>query len=623
MKNKDRATQLLIEEITKDFAQRREERKIYEATWQLNNNFLLGNQYCFVSMLNNVEEYDKKYFWQEREVFNHIAPIVDVRLSKLVSIRPKMSVIPASSEEADIKVAKLSKDILESTYQKFNLSKVIAEATKWSEICGTSFYKVIWKNQKGKTIAKDNLGNSIKEGDLEIMAIPPYEIFPEANCYNSLDECTSLIHAKAYSVDTIKAIWGVDVVPEDVEVFSLENKEGLGGMGYAASSSKFTSTIKSNHAVVIEKYEAPTLKYPNGRLITICQDKLLYMGELPFINGIDGKRTFPFIRQVAIDKPGCFWGGSIIERIIPIQRAYNAIKNRKHEYLNRLSMGVLSVEDGSVDTDLLEEEGLSPGKVLIYRQGANPPDILKSDSVPADFTKEEERLLQEFYEISGVSEIFAEFSKIKSNISGVSLQLLLEQAESRLAPTIDNIKYAVKEIAKHILRLYKQFATTPRLLKLSNKGQVEVIYFNNSDISSEDIVFETENELGESLAQRRASIFEMLDKGLLYNSEGKMSDYNKIKLLEMLGFGVWEDGVDIERLHIKRAENENISLSKNHNKVEVLEIDDHDYHIKTHIAYMLSNEFEEKQKLSPNLKDKLLAHIRVHKTYKKMNEQKE
>ncbi len=623
MKNKDRATQLLIEEITKDFAQRREERKIYEATWQLNNNFLLGNQYCFVSMLNNVEEYDKKYFWQEREVFNHIAPIVDVRLSKLVSIRPKMSVIPASSEEADIKVAKLSKDILESTYQKFNLSKVIAEATKWSEICGTSFYKVIWKNQKGKTIAKDNLGNSIKEGDLEIMAIPPYEIFPEANCYNSLEECTSLIHAKAYSVDTIKAIWGVDVVPEDVDVFSLENKEGLGGMGYAASSSKFTSTIKSNHAVVIEKYEAPTVKYPNGRLITICQDKLLYMGELPFINGIDEKRTFPFIRQVAIDKPGCFWGSSIIERIIPIQRAYNAIKNRKHEYLNRLSMGVLSVEDGSVDTDLLEEEGLSPGKVLIYRQGANPPDILKSDSVPADFIKEEERLLQEFYEISGVSEIFAEFSKIKSNISGVSLQLLLEQAESRLAPTIDNIKYAVKEIAKHILRLYKQFATTPRLLKLSNKGQVEVIYFNNSDISSEDIVFETENELGESLAQRRASIFEMLDKGLLYNSEGKMSDYNKIKLLEMLGFGVWEDGVDIERLHIKRAENENISLSKNHNKVEVLEIDDHDYHIKTHIAYMLSNEFEEKQKLSPNLKDKLLAHIRVHKTYKKMNEQKE
>jgi len=615
MKVKDKEIKLLVEEIQKDFENRQKERKSFEAQWQLNNNFLIGNQYCFISLLNNVEDYDKKYFWQEREVFNHIAPIIDARLAKLVAIRPKMSVIPASSEENDIKVAKLSKDILESTYQKHNLSKVIAEGTKWSEICGTVFYKVIWKNYKGKTIAKNALGGDVKEGDLEIVAVPPYEIFPEANCYSSLDECGSIMHAKAYSVESVKSIWGVDVKPEKVDVFSLDKRETLGGLGYNASQSKFSSTIKQDHAIVIEKYEAPTVKYPNGRLITVCQDKLLYMGELPFINGIDGKRTYPFIRQVSVDVPGCFWGSSIIERIIPVQRAYNAIKNRKHEYLNRLSMGVLTVEDGSVDTDSLEEDGLCPGKVLVYRQGSNPPDILKSDSVPADFTKEEQRLLEEFNEISGVSDIFTDVSKITSNVSGVTLQLMLEQAESKLTSTIDNIKYAVKEIAKHILRLYKQFATTPRLLKLSNKGEVEVLYFNASDIGSEDIVFETENELGESLAQRRANIFEMLDKGLLYNSEGKISDYNKLKLLEMLGFGVWEDGVDIERLHIKHAESENMQFATNYNKVEVMEIDDHELHIKTHIAYMLSNEYEEKLKKYPNLKDKILAHIRVHKTF--------
>lgn len=615
MKVKDKEIKLLVEEIQKDFENRQKERKSFEAQWQLNNNFLIGNQYCFISLLNNVEDYDKKYFWQEREVFNHIAPIIDARLAKLVAIRPKMSVIPASSEENDIKVAKLSKDILESTYQKHNLSKVIAEGTKWSEICGTVFYKVIWKNNKGKTIAKNALGGDIKEGDLEIVAVPPYEIFPEANCYSSIDECGSIMHAKAYSVESVKSIWGVDVKPEKVDVFSLDKRETLGGLGYSASQSKFSSTIKQDHAIVIEKYEAPTVKYPNGRLITVCQDKLLYMGELPFINGIDDKRTYPFIRQVSVDVPGCFWGSSIIERIIPVQRAYNAIKNRKHEYLNRLSMGVLTVEDGSVDTDSLEEDGLCPGKVLVYRQGSNPPDILKSDSVPADFTKEEQRLLEEFNEISGVSDIFTDVSKITSNVSGVTLQLMLEQAESKLTSTIDNIKYAVKEIAKHILRLYKQFATTPRLLKLSNKGEVEVLYFNSSDIGSEDIVFETENELGESLAQRRANIFEMLDKGLLYNSEGKISDYNKLKLLEMLGFGVWEDGVDIERLHIKHAESENMQFATNYNKVEVMEIDDHELHIKTHTAYMLSNEYEEKLKKYPNLKDKILAHIRVHKTF--------
>lgn len=66
----------------------------------------------------------------------------------------------------------------------------------------------------------------------------------------------------------------------------------------------------------------------------------------------------------------------MVERTIPIQRAYNAVKNRKHEFLNRIAVGVLAVEDGSVDVDNLETEGLSPGKILVYRQGSNPPRLM-------------------------------------------------------------------------------------------------------------------------------------------------------------------------------------------------------------------------------------------------------
>ena len=33
------------------------------------------------------------------------------------------------------------------------------------------------------------------------------------------------------------------------------------------------------------------------------------------------------------------------------------------------------VEDGSIDTDMIEEEGISPGQIIVYRQGANVPRI--------------------------------------------------------------------------------------------------------------------------------------------------------------------------------------------------------------------------------------------------------
>lgn len=66
----------------------------------------------------------------------------------------------------------------------------------------------------------------------------------------------------------------------------------------------------------------------------------------------------------------------LVDLLVPYQRAYNAIKNRELEYINRVSMGVLCVENGSVNTDDLEEDGIAPSKIIVYRQGAEKPAYL-------------------------------------------------------------------------------------------------------------------------------------------------------------------------------------------------------------------------------------------------------
>lgn len=609
----------LVEEIQADFRERRAERKPFEAQWQLNNNFVMGNQYCSIVAGHEVEDYSKQYFWQEREVFNHIAPLIEARLSKLARIKPSLTVMPASAEESDMKVAKLSRDIINATGERINIYGKILDATKWSEICGTSFYKVIWNAGAGKSIATDEAKMPIHEGDVEIAVIPPYEIFPESSCSGSIEECSSIIHAKAYNIQAIKNIWGVDIEGSPIDVFALDKVQVLGGLGYRASASGVVNSVKNNHAIVLEKYESPSVKYPNGRLIIVCEDKLLYMGELPYINATEHKRGYPFIRQVSIGQAGCFWGSSVIERTIPVQRAYNAVKNRKHEFLNRLSMGVLMVEDGSVDIENLEEEGLSPGKVLVYRQGSTPPSIMSDKSMPVDFSAEEERLIDEFTEISGVSYYTRNTNSMFSgNISGVTLQLLLEQDDARLNATVDSIKDAIKDIAKQILRLYKQYANTPRLLRLNNdRGEVEVFYWNRSDINSEDVMIDNSSVEYQTLAQRQNRILELLNAGLLKDDEGKMSASMRAKALEILGLGVWENGVDLSSLHARRAEKENLQFLTNPRAVEISEIDDHHVHIEKHIAFSLSREFEDKLIKVPNLKDKLIAHINLHKEYLK------
>lgn len=609
----------IVKETLEDFAKRSAERKPFDSQWQLNMNFYMGNQYCDVGYGGFVRDVEREYFWQEREVFNHIAPIIDIRLSKLSKIKPKMMICPATNEEQDIYTAKVGKKVLDVVSNKCNIMAKINQATKWSEICGTSFYKISWNSNLGQVVAIEDDGRKIKSGEVDISVCSPFEIYPDSATHESLDECQSIIHARVYSTAQIKQMYGVEVEGKSINVYSLDGTTStLGGLGILGHSTKLVETVRKDSAIVLEKYVRPTAEFPNGRLIIVAGDNLVFDGELPYVNGVDGKRDFPFVRQICNEEVGNFWGVSMISRLIPIQRAYNAVKNRKHEYINRLTLGVLAVEDGSVDIENLEDEGLAPGKILVYRQGSTPPEFLGGESVPTDFEKEEDRLLTEFTTLSGTSEI-GTMENVSASLSGVALELLIDENETRLKFTTDSIKNAIKVMAKQILRLYKQFAVVPRLLKIvGENGKLDVIYFRGSDLSSDDVQFDTESESNETLSQRRDMIFQLLDKNLLCDENGNISNSMKAKILENIGFGTWENAVDLTDLHIKNADQENNKMAGGE-AVSVKEIDDDGIHLTQHIAYMLKVIYSDD--VDENIEKIFLEHIRSHKEKQKSVEE--
>ena len=605
-----------VESILEDFRNRQIERKPFETKWQMNLNFYTDNQHCVVDGKGDVVDNHKQYFWEEREVYNHIAPILELRLSKLSRVRPTLNVIPFSDNVEDISSAKVSKKILNAISYDRNISTILSNGTTWSEVCGTGFYKVGWNANQGRIVGQDEFGNEIHEGDVEISVVSPFEIYPDSNANSNIEDCASIIHARAMNKDAVKNIWGVEVEGKDIDVFTLDTTINQSRLYNTSNSNR---KIKKDQVLVIEKYEAPTLEFPEGRLSIVAGDKLVYIGELPYVNYAEAKRGYPFVKQNSTTIPNCFWGFSIIERLIPIQKSYNALKNRKHEYLNRLSMGVLAVEDGSVDIDNLEDEGLMPGKVLVYRNGSTAPRLLSTGSVPVDFQYEEKQLLNEFIEISGVSDLISSKS-ISGNLSGTALQLLIEQDEVRLLNSAENLKYATLEIAKMVLRLYKQFATFPHTTRLIGKnGAVELMYWQGSNIATEDVVFETEYEINQSIAQRRSSIMEALGAGLLHDENGKLSNGMRHKILSELGFDIWENTMDEKTLQAYQAESENVTLITDNTINEPLEIDDHETHISEHTCFVLSNDFVLKKKENPELQEKLLEHIKRHKLYMSLN----
>lgn len=599
---KKSADEALVKDVTEDFARRREERRPIERGWQMNMNFVSGNQYCGINSAGEIYEEEKTYFWQTHRVFNHIAPLIDMRCAKLGRIRPALSVRAAGDGERDKHSAAIASAILAAAAESGDLDGVISDATVWSETCGTAFYKVMWDGGAGSVIGATEDGKKINQGDVKTVAVPPFEIYPFSLSEEKLSAQPSIIHARAVPVQDIYTAYGVKTAGRDLREFYLSpyappshTKRGEGA-----------DAVRHGYELVIERYSRPTEDCPDGRLTVIAGDKLLFDGALPYINGGNGTREYPFVKQTSLPLAGSFFGASVVDRLIPLQRAYNAVKNRKHEFLNRLALGTMTVEDGSLDADELAEEGLVPGKILVYRQGARPPEMLDAGNVPKEFGNEEENLLIEFTKVSGTGDLVENADSFAGITSATGLQLILDQDEAKLDYTYRQIKRALQSIGRHILRLYRQFASDVRLMKFAGENNaLSLFYFKGSDISSDDVTLEADNDSNLTPAQRRAAVYEIMDRGLFADGEGKLSVSAKNKILELLGYKGFSGERDLGELNRARAGEENLAMRTE--DAPVRDYDDHATHITEHTAYLLTENPQD------TVEKRICAHINMHR----------
>ncbi len=594
----ERRREALAAQIEADFTARQRARSRLEQGWRLNMNFVAGNQYCDVGLSGEIEQEQAGYFWQSRRCFNYIAPTLEARLARLNKVRPNLEVRAFSDADDDVKTARLCSNILKSVKNRIDLDRVISRATLWSETCGTAFYKVVWDFKDGNVIGTDADGTPLREGDANIVAVSPFEIYPDSLSAECMEEVGSIIHAKAVPVEEIRKKFGVELPGRRIN-----------GIVHPLAVAQDGEAEEKPMEILIERYTRPDDRDPNGRLEIAAGGRLLYEGDLPYCNGRRGERTLPFVRQTCIALAGAFFGTSVVDRMIPLQRAYNAVRNRKHEFLNRLSMGVLAVEDGSLDAEELAEDGLYPGKVLVYRQGADKPTFLDCGTLPSEFEREEERIQNEFILVSGVSEISRNSANPTRVTSAVGLQLLIDQDTNRMQISAESVARAVREAGRQVLRLYKQFAGARRVLKMTGTGgHTELFSFDRSDLTSDDVEFLSGYE--RTPEQVRENILSMLSLGLLKDEDGNFSDDTRNKVLEALGFGSFENARDISKLHLQKAERENLLLAQR--DVEAEPYDDHRLHEAEHVRALLSGGEQNRA-----VRERILRHLASHREKEK------
>ena len=638
-------------EINNEYKRRMMERKPFEMQMRLNMEFLNGNQYLDIDPVSlSILDIPKLYDHQEREVFNQIATIHETRSARMTRQKPAMKTRPASSDDMDISAAKVSSMLLTSSWADQNMDIEYSDMIPWMEVCGTVFLKPIWSTRKGRVIGKryipdqnylnggedealpgeiqteafdQQLGRglileTIREGDIDTCVVPAFEIFPDSSWRNGMKQVRSMIHARAYHVDEIEDMWDERVEPEQVDVMTLQKGGNAGGLGYSSAGFRAGVVSLKNHAVLKEYYELPTRKYPQGRFIVVAGTKTLHVGPMPYMIGEYGEPDIPFIRFVSIDHPGCFWGKTITERCIPIQRRYNALRNRIAEYLNRVAIGQWYNPDGCLDED--SELNNAPGNIINYRNinGAKPEPV-QFPSLPVDFQREENALLSEFTSISGVSEL-SRFSEAPSGVkSGVALGVATEQDDTRLATTVTNIANGIVTLGKYWLRLYRQNVKEPRMLRsIGASRDVEVKEWYVSQLRSDDVFIENSSALAETPSQRRNLVFDLINAGLFDRPEtNRFTEDSRQKIFQMLEFGHWESGAeDMALLQKSRAKRENhqFMTAEVMQPMPIMDFDDDVIHLEHHNRMRMSADYESLMKtpIGPLINMLVIQHQDMH-----------
>lgn len=617
----------LIDLVTTEFQRRKDDRIAFELQWRLNINFIEGNQYIDINTVTQaLSEVPQALVYETRNVYNQMAPIIETRLAKLKRLNPVLKVRPATSDKEDLSSAKVCNKILESTQKDQDMKNIQMEANTWMEHTGTGFIKPVWNPNKGRKVGiiggsveneetgkKENFERFVREGNIETVAVSPFEIFPDSNFNTTVEKCNSIIHARSYHIKDIENIWGVEVEGREINVFTLEyNSTGIGSMGVYNTSYSVSTQSKKDNAIVYEYWEKPCAKYPNGRLIICTDDKLLYAGKIPYKDH-DGEEYVPIIQQKCTERPNCFWGKSVGERLIPIQRQYNALKNRKTDYMNLVSIGVLTYEEGTVDSDILEMEGLPPGSMLPRKPGSAPPTFIQPAPLPSTFEMEEQNLLKDFNRISGVSEISRDSAAPTGVSSGIAIGILQEQDDTRLSLTGEYIEMANLKLGEMWLWMYKQFVKMERITRsVGQNMDIDVVYWAGKDITSFDVYLDGSSALSETPAQRKQTVIDMFNMGIFNDPDtGRITRDGQMKILQKLEFGDWEFSLADDELHKQRATREN-RMAQMEEPIQVRQYDEDVIHMNEHVRFMLSAEYDDLVDETPEIDALLNAHIDEH-----------
>ena len=592
----------VVSDIFEELERRRRERLPFELQWRLNAAFMAGSQRCEINPLSgSLQENEPAYDYEERGVFNRIAPLMDTRLANLKTVSFTMGVRPATEDGDDLQKAQVCSDLLRYAYSTGGFEHKKNILLQWAELTGSAFLLSSWDRRVGEPVGVREDGSPVMSGGLSYTLLSSYEVFPESLWRQQMNEQSSVIIEQIMTAKEIESLYGIECRGREMMSAVLQQPAGTDLSAAMSGSVRVRDSER-----VVTYMQVPTDGCPEGVMIQIAAGQVVYSGPLPL-------GVIPLTVFRAKENAGQFFGKSVIEDLIPLQRAYNGCKNKIHDYISTLAANSMLVEEGSVDVELMEMNGTAPGSAVVYKRGYTPPTPLHHEAMPAEVYAECEQLCRDMEYVAGVSQLMVVGSSAARVTSGKAIDALREIDTTRMALCAENMRVGAMDAAVLWLRLYKAYCPGAMTLRISGDGHSgAVLTWCSEDINSYDVYFEVQNELRVSPEERKAAFFEAYDRGLFSDEEGRVPEAVRARAIALLN-GEGATGYMCEStLQHNRAVRENSLFAVTGAVPTVGPLDDHAVHIDEHRRFALQTDFERVAAKHPESAAAFYRHIALH-----------
>jgi hypothetical protein len=581
--------------LSEEYRRRRNERQPLERQWALNADFFAGRQNCAINPESGeIQQLTPVHGYEEQGVYNRIAPLIETRLASLRALTYDMTVRPRTNEAEDCEKSEIATGLLRYAQETGDFAGKKDRLLLDCELYGTAFLYSCWQQQ----------GEG--EGKLSYTVLSPYSVFPESLSRAEIEEQGSILLAEVLRVEEIEAAYGVRVPGGDADIYALQPTEGGDSYGFFSTALSQTGKTAEGCATLLTYLEKPGVREKNGRMIVAAGGRLLWYSDLPY-------DEIPLVALKCKDGAGQFFGRSVIPELIPLQRAYNGVKNKIHDYIRAVSANPLLVPEGSIpDIDDLSARGLPPGEIVEYNAERGRPEPLSPAPLPAELRRECDQLATDMEYVAGVSQLMMLGKTPNGVTSGTAIANLRQIDSTRLALTGENLRRSVRRLAAIWLRLYKRYTSGYTTLQIAGgNAAAGVLAFCAEDLNSFDVEFDAENELLVSPEAQRQSFLAALNAGLLFDENGRLPRAVKSRARRLMLLGRALDRTDMDELQMQAAERENADLAMGV-RPTVSPFDDHELHAEVHRRFLLQARFAYLKKTHPARARALEEHLFSH-----------